>query len=107
MNNTITEKHKPKRIPNELSNRIGELKGRQKMIRKYGNMNTTFGGVNAEGEDVLISFDTESGIKLSTFQKNGWLRVNYFDKDGVAEGETFEGKWTDTTIKRENVSATT
>lgn len=81
------------KIPNELSIRFADIKGRKELIAKYGDSNTMFTGENADGEMVTLSIDKENGIVLKTNQTNGWVRVNYYNKEGVAEGETFEGKW--------------
>ena len=33
------------------------------------------------------------GIILKTEQESGWVRVTYYDADGVAIGEGVYGKW--------------
>ena len=81
-----------KTIPNELSQNFGDIKVRRKLMELYGDSQTAYGGVNEEGEDVLVSI-ARDGIVVSTFQKNGWLRKNYYDENGSSEGETFEGWW--------------
>lgn len=81
------------KIPNLLTSQFADVKARRELIAKYGESNTMFTGENAEGEMVTMSIDKENGIVLKTYQTNGWVRVNYYNKDGVAEGETFEGKW--------------
>ena len=81
------------KIPNELSAQFADSEGRRELIVKYGDASTMFTGENADGEMVTLSIDKENGIVLKTNQKNGWVRVNYYNKEGVAEGETFEGKW--------------
>ena len=88
MNTTNTTKT----IPNELSQNFGDIKTRRKLMELYGNSETAYGGVNEEGEDVLVSI-ARDGIVVSTFQKNGWLRKNYYDENGYADGETFDGRW--------------
>ena len=82
-----------KSIPNDLSAQFVSVEGRKKLIEEYGDSQFPFTGENEDGEMVHISIDTEGGIVLNTFQKNGWVRVNYYDKDGIAEGETFDGRW--------------
>lgn len=42
---------------------------------------------------VCVSFDSENGIVLKTFQHNGWLRVNICDKEGCVDSEGFDGRW--------------
>lgn len=81
------------KIPNELSARFADVAGRRELIKKYGNSNTMFTGENADGEMVTVSIDKDRGIVLKTYQNNGWVRVNYYNKEGIAEGEGFDGKW--------------
>lgn len=82
-------------IPNQLSSRFDDPAARRELIRLYGDSPNMFGGVNAEGEEVLLSISREKGIFLRTNQKNGLVRVNYYDKDGHRAGETFDGRWTE------------
>ncbi len=82
-----------KQIPNELSARFSTIEGRKELIEKYGDSDTMYVGENEDGEMVAISIDRERGIVLKTNQENGWVRVNYYDKDGIGEGESFDGKW--------------
>lgn len=51
-------------------------------------------GKNVDGEKVVIMLDNKRGMDILTHQSNGWIRKNYFDKDGFSEGETFEGRYT-------------
>ena len=81
------------KISDELSTRFADVKGRQELIGKYGNSNTMFTGENSDGETVTVSIDKERGIILKTYQNNGWLRVNYYNKEGYVEGECFDGRW--------------
>ena len=82
-----------KEIMNELAHDFENVESRRKLVELFGDENDTFFGKNVDGEDVAISFDTEAGMVLKTNQKNGWVRVNYYDKDGNLEGETFDGRW--------------
>ena len=44
-----------------------------------------------DGEDVIVEAEhDEDGLvwKISTLQKNGWMRINYYYKDGTIE-ETY------------------
>lgn len=79
-------------IPNELSREMNTAEGRRKVIELYKDSDTSYSGVNEDGETVLVSI-SETGLVVKTFQSNGWCRVNYYDSNGVAEGETFEGRW--------------
>jgi len=51
-----------------------------------------FTGIDVDGETVHLSI-THNGMTLRTQQENGWVRVNYYDADGCATGESFDGKW--------------
>lgn len=53
-----------------------------------------YAGKNVDGERVIIMLDNQRGMDILTHQANGWIRKNYFDKDGFSEGETFEGRYT-------------
>lgn len=81
-----------KTIPNELSQNFGDIKVRRKLMDLYGDNQGTYGGVNENGEDVLVAID-HNGIEVSTFQENGWLRKNFYDEDGFDAGESYEGRW--------------
>lgn len=81
-----------KTISNELSQNFGDIQTRRKMMELYGDSQAPFGGANEAGEDVLVSIAHDS-IVVSTFQKNGWLRKNYYDENGFDAGETFDGRW--------------
>lgn len=81
------------RIPNELAAQFNTVEGRKKLIELYGDRNTLFSGVNSDGEDIQVSFDRKHGIELWTNQRNGWTRINYYDAEGIAAGETFDGRW--------------
>ena len=81
-----------KTIPNELTKDFADIEARRKIIEKYADSEQAFFGKNEDGEDVELHV-AESGIILKTYQTNGWLRVNYYDANGYAEGETFEGRW--------------
>ena len=60
---------------------------------KYKNINNMLNSVNQDGEEQLISFGNDK-IVLTTFQKNGWTRKNYYSAEsGELEGEAFEDRW--------------
>ena len=77
---------------NELARDVDRCEVRRTLMREFGESQTAYSGVNADGEDVLLSIFTDH-ITVSTNQHNGWVRVNYYDADGYAEGETFKGRW--------------
>ena len=77
---------------NELAKDFDRCEVRRTLMRDFGESETAYSGVNADGEDVLLSIFSDH-ITVSTNQHNGWVRVNYYDADGYAEGETFEGRW--------------
>lgn len=62
------------------------------LMEKHGNSKFPFYGENEDGERVEIHIG-KSNIVYKTYQKNGWLRANYFDENGLPDGEIFEGKW--------------
>ena len=80
------------KIPNELSAKFNTLEGRKQILQEYADSDTMFVGENEDGERVYLSV-AQSGIVLRTEQDNGWVRVNYYDAEGNADGETFDGKW--------------
>lgn len=77
---------------NELARDFDRCEVRRTLMREFGESQTAYSGVNADGEDVLLTILTDH-ITVSTNQRNGWVRVNYYDADGYAEGETFKGRW--------------
>lgn len=77
---------------NELAKDFGDRNKRMQLMSVLSQLDTLLEGVNQNGEDILIS-GTEDGIVLTTFQNNGWTRVNYYDEYGYQCGETFEGRW--------------
>lgn len=79
---------------NELARDFDRCEVRRTLMREFGESQTAYSGVNADGEDVLLSIFTDH-ITVSTNQHNGWVRVNYYDADGYAEGETLKGRWTE------------
>lgn len=81
-----------KTIPNELTQNFGDINVRRELMKLYGESRTAYSGTNEDGEDVLVSIAPDS-IVVSTFQSNGWVRKNYYGKDGLPEGETFDGRW--------------
>lgn len=79
------------RIPNEDVACFNDPDTKIRLMRKYGHCGP-FEGHNAEGERVILSIAPDS-IILETYQKNGWIRKNYFDSCGFPDGEMFDGKW--------------
>ena len=41
-------------------------------------------GENEDGEMVMTEVTSEF-VKMSTYQSNGWIRINYFYPDGIVE----------------------
>lgn len=77
---------------NELAKDFNRCEVRRTLMREFGESETAYSGVNADGEDILLSIFSDR-IIVSTNQRNGWVRVNFYDADGYAEGETFKGRW--------------
>ena len=40
-----------------------------------------------------VDGSAHDNIVVSTFQDNGWVRVNYYDEKGFPCGETFDGRY--------------
>ena len=72
-------------IPNHVSQRFTIADGRKELMRN-------FVGTNSDEERVLLIICPTS-LELTTFQNNGWVRINWYDADGLATGEVFDGKW--------------
>lgn len=81
-----------KGIPNELSERFMTPAGRKELMKKYGGLQSMFAGINEDGEHVHVSIATNN-IVMSTFQSNGWIRVNFYDEEGFPCGESFDGRF--------------
>lgn len=79
-------------IPNELTVNFNDIECRRKLIELYGDKNTAYSGVNDQGEKVYIAI-SKHGIQTRTNQSNGWIRVNYYDKNGHCDGESYDGRW--------------
>ena len=61
-------------------------------MAEYGNSKTSFSGKNENGETVFVHVASDN-IIIDTYQSNGWVRRNFYNANGIPEGETFEGKW--------------
>jgi len=81
-----------KHIPNKMSEKFNTPEGRRELMKVYGNSAFPYGGHNADGEAVLVSI-LPNEITVRTNQSNGWVRVNYYDENGLNAGETFDGRW--------------
>ena len=79
-------------IPNRVSQKFTSAEGRREIMKEFGGSPLPFHGQNEDGEQVLASI-RKDGITIQTYQSNGWLRINYYDQNGAAAGETFNGKW--------------
>ena len=79
-------------IPNSEGELVKTVSGRKLLMERYGDSRFPYSGVNEDGENVLININPDS-IIINTFQTNGWVRVNYYDAEGYAEGESFDGRW--------------
>ena len=79
-------------IPNSDGELFKSAEGRRLLMERYGGSRFPYSGVNEDGEQVLVSISADS-IVINTFQSNGWVRVNYYDAKGYADGETFDGHW--------------
>lgn len=80
------------KISNELSKDFANVESRKKIIAQHANSEQAFFGENEDGEDVELHVSPE-GIILKTYQSNGHVRINYYDSNGILEGESFDGRW--------------
>ena len=87
-------------IPNEEVICFEDPDCKVRLMRKYGHC-TPFEGTNSEGERIVLSIAPES-ILLETYQRNGWIRQNWYDENGFPNGETFAGKWNKPDPEEEN-----
>lgn len=62
------------------------------LMKQHGDTQFPFFGTNEDGEDIEIHI-SKTNIIYKTYQRNGWLRVNHYDENGLPDGETFEGRW--------------
>lgn len=47
-----------------------------------------YSGKNEDGEGIVVSVQKSTGIKVSTYQNNGWIRVNIYtlsNEDGYTD----------------------
>lgn len=77
-------------LTEELTKNFPDIDVRRKLMKEYGKFQMPYFGVNEDGENVELHI-AEDSIVVRTYQENGWIRVNYYDAEGYAEGETFEG----------------
>lgn len=64
--------------------------GIHKLMEEYGDAETSFSGINKDGEKVLVSVSREQ-VHVTTFQHNGWIRENTYWSDCTVE-EAFLGR---------------
>lgn len=86
------------KIPNVATTNFGDPKCRRELMAQYGDSKFPYYGSNEEGESVLVSIAKDS-IVTRTFQHNGWVRVNYYDANGLEEGSSFEGRWNEAPLQ--------
>jgi len=77
---------------NQLAADFTDINVRRILMQEFGKSTTPFTGINEDGENITLHIAEES-IIVETYQNNGWVRKNYYDADGYADGETYEGRW--------------
>lgn len=80
-----------KQIPNELTRNFADPAVRRKLMTEYADCRG-FQGKNEKDEIVWVSISSDE-ITVATYQSNGWVRVNYYDENGLAAGEAYNGRW--------------
>lgn len=78
-------------IPNELTRNFADPAVRRKLMTEYADCRG-FQGKNEKDEIVWVSISSDD-ITVATYQSNGWVRVNYYDENGLAAGEAYNGRW--------------
>lgn len=68
-----------------------DWKGMIELMDKYGDSESPYPGQTENGERTNLSINHDS-IVLEVYQDNGWVRQNWYWRDGTTE-ETFEGRW--------------
>jgi hypothetical protein len=51
-----------------------------------------FAGKN-ENDETVHAVIAEDGMEVTTFQSNGWVRVDTYSTDGLKTDETYDGRW--------------
>lgn len=68
-----------------------DLEGLEALMDQFGDSQCMTMGTNENGEDVTISIFHDK-IVTETYQDNGWIRKNVYNRDSSHE-ELFIGKW--------------
>lgn len=51
-----------------------------------------YSGINEDGERAVILLDKHDGMEVITYQRNGWVNKKWYSKEGLFEGDTFDGR---------------
>jgi uncharacterized protein YodC (DUF2158 family) len=73
-------------IPDNDAQKFTTIDGRKELMRNYKGI---YAGVNTDGERIVLAISPTS-MELTTFQSDGWVRINWYNADGLPAGETFE-----------------
>lgn len=49
--------------------------------------------ISDAGERVFVFMQQNRGMDVHFYQKNCWIRVDGYDKDGFKEDESYRGRW--------------
>lgn len=52
-----------------------------------------YGGVNSDGERVSIKLEKGEWLTITTYQENGWVRVEDYNQLGLLDSSTYDGRW--------------
>lgn len=75
----------------ELTKNFDDIENRRTLMREYGDFPDMLFGKNQDGDDTAISINPDS-IVLVTYQKNGYIRKNFYDDGGYMTGELYESE---------------
>ena len=70
---------------------FSDLASIREAMDKYHTTETAMIGRNSDDEMTMVSISKDM-VVLETYQKNHWVRKNYYHRDGTVE-EMFDGKW--------------
>lgn len=75
----------------DLNYTLEDEESRQKFI--HNEESSLYGGVNVDGERVSVGLEKGVGMTITTYQKNGWIKVSSYDSLGLLDLDTFDGRW--------------
>ena len=72
----------------ELTKHFDDVENRRTLMREFGDYPDMLFGVNSKGERTAISINPD-GIIVDTYQRNGYIRKNFYDESGYMYAEHY------------------